>query len=371
MMEMKRVLYIGGFEMPDKNAAAQRVLSVAKVFRELGYEVVFYGITKGNDYEGEVDGFRYEAREYPLSTSEWVKYASGCGIFDYIKKVNPSHVILYNYPAVAQCKIIRYGRKHGIKVIGDITEWYDSQGLVKKIDTFLRMWWCNKRLDGIIAISKYLANYYSKQHTVLLPPLVDKDETKWACVNSEDNNKGCIELIYAGSPGNKDRLDFVIRGIEDLKENKFSLKIVGLTKEQFEKNYDCVVADEKMVNCHFYGRLPHQEVVKHLKQSDFQIFFRENTRVNNAGFPTKFVESISAGVPVITNRVSNVSDYVIDGENGFIVDDLTQENIVSVLTKVSLLDRREVNRIKKCCDDMMFDYRNFLEPIQEFLSVML
>ena len=85
---MQKVLYMGGFEMPDKNAAAQRVLSVAKVFRLLGYEVVFYGITKGNDFEGEVEGFKYEAREYPQSTSEWVKYALGRGVFDHIKKVN-------------------------------------------------------------------------------------------------------------------------------------------------------------------------------------------------------------------------------------------------------------------------------------------
>ena len=35
------VLYIGGFDLPDKNAAAHRVLNNGKVLRELGYEVVF------------------------------------------------------------------------------------------------------------------------------------------------------------------------------------------------------------------------------------------------------------------------------------------------------------------------------------------
>lgn len=38
---MKRVLYIGGFELPDKNAAAQRVLSIGKAYRLLGYDVLF------------------------------------------------------------------------------------------------------------------------------------------------------------------------------------------------------------------------------------------------------------------------------------------------------------------------------------------
>ena len=40
--EMKKtVLYIGGFQLPDKNAAALRVLGNAKILTELGYRVVF------------------------------------------------------------------------------------------------------------------------------------------------------------------------------------------------------------------------------------------------------------------------------------------------------------------------------------------
>lgn len=40
------ILYIGGFELPDKNAAAQRVVANAKALRDLNYNVVFIGITK-------------------------------------------------------------------------------------------------------------------------------------------------------------------------------------------------------------------------------------------------------------------------------------------------------------------------------------
>ncbi len=35
----KRILYIGDFELPDKNAAAQRDAGIAKGFRALGHEV--------------------------------------------------------------------------------------------------------------------------------------------------------------------------------------------------------------------------------------------------------------------------------------------------------------------------------------------
>lgn len=44
-MHKGTILYVGGFELPDKNAAAHRVLSNAKIFRELGYNVFFAELT--------------------------------------------------------------------------------------------------------------------------------------------------------------------------------------------------------------------------------------------------------------------------------------------------------------------------------------
>ena len=44
IMREEVILYIGGFQLPDKNAAALRVMSNAKAFRELGYTVVFINL---------------------------------------------------------------------------------------------------------------------------------------------------------------------------------------------------------------------------------------------------------------------------------------------------------------------------------------
>lgn len=60
-MHKGTILYVGGFELPDKNAAAHRVLSNAKIFRELGYNVVFCGVNreKVNTYNvvEDIEGF--------------------------------------------------------------------------------------------------------------------------------------------------------------------------------------------------------------------------------------------------------------------------------------------------------------------------
>ena len=45
-MPRRTILYVGGFELPDLNAAAQRVLANALILRDLGYRVGLVGVTR-------------------------------------------------------------------------------------------------------------------------------------------------------------------------------------------------------------------------------------------------------------------------------------------------------------------------------------
>lgn len=63
----------------------------------------------------------------------------------------------------------------------------------------------SKKLDGIIAISNYLKNYYqSCKNVVVIPPLVDFCEEKWS-VEAENLGEG-VNFIYSGQPGKKTKL---------------------------------------------------------------------------------------------------------------------------------------------------------------------
>ena len=68
---MKTVLYLGGFELPDKNAAAQRVVANAKLLREMGFEVSFIGISKDiKNALAVVDGFVSTPVPYPIGIKQ-------------------------------------------------------------------------------------------------------------------------------------------------------------------------------------------------------------------------------------------------------------------------------------------------------------
>lgn len=363
---MVKVLYLGGFEMPDKNAAAQRVLSIAKTLRYSGYDVVFYGITKSNDFDGVVDGFTYKAYPYPLGFRRWIKYAIGWNVISILKKIKPDYVFTYNYPVVAQERVRRWCSKFGIKVVGDITEWYHATNIIKWLDVILRMRYSNKHLDGIIVISRYLANYYRKQNVLELPPMIDRQESKWQ-QKIKNSDSSMIKLVYIGSPGiGKDRLDYIFEGILHANGERFVIDVVGITREQYLKIYNRPYIENIRVN--FHGRLSHIEAIRLLLAADFHVFFRNNTRVNNAGFPTKFVESIGAGIPVITNRISNVADYIIHGKNGFIIERPTRESIQYVLNEVANLTTIQINTIKGACDKELFDYHNYIDKLSIYMK---
>ena len=90
--------------------------------------------------------------------------------------------------------------------------------------------------------------------------------------------------------------------------------------------------------------------------------------MTTAGFPTKFVESISAGVPVLTNLTSNLSDYLRDGANGFVLQNENDNALRDSIDKVLSLSREEIDAIRASIDRSTFDYRRYVPKVSEFLS---
>lgn len=370
----KSVIYIGGFEMPDKNAAAQRVMANAMLLREMGFEVAFIGPTKDRaNAISEFNGFSFEYIDYPKGTLDWIKYITTFIKIDEILKYSPDYVVLYNFPSVASLKIIRACHKHNIKVVHDITEWEFAKGssirsIVQRVDIALRMRYCVKKMDGVIAISRYLYDYYKTHtNTILVPPTVDLSNPKFCRDRTLSASEGITKLVYAGSVGGfaaKDRLDFIIDAV-----NKFpnlQLDIVGMTKEQYQDTF----GDNSIINgnIRFHGRVSHAEAVKFVCEADFQMLIRENTLKNKAGFPTKFVESFSCCTPIIATITSNICDYLQEGVNGFLVTD--KRPLDKVLEDVSKMSTDEKLNMKKACKDFLgFDYRGYAEEFSKIFKL--
>lgn len=369
-----RILYVGGFELPDKNAAAHRVIANGKAMRELGHEVVFVGISKDascskNIMETKTTYFDFDcyAIPYPTSTFQWLKYITTNPFMKLVDEFKPEAIIVYNYPAVALRRLMTLCRKRHIKLIADVTEWYAPEGnilhkVIKWCDTEYRMRRLHKRLDGIIAISQYLTEYYKENKVITVPPLIDKTDAKWRH-NEARHIDDTLRFVYAGTPwggGAKDMLNKVIAFVDKINSPK-RLNIIGIRKDQYLGQGN----PEPPSFVTFKGRVNHATALKEVQEADFQIFIREINKVTKAGFPTKFVESLACGTPVITNRSSDLEDYMEEGIHGFWVED-DDTALIKTLESLNQIEKAELKR--RCIEDRRFDYRNYKEQFQYLLS---
>lgn len=375
---MKSILYVGGFELPDKNAAAQRVVANAYILQELGYKILLYGVDKNNerDHGYMTDCIEYCSRKYPISLLQWFFYLTSIKeIKKEIKKMpDIGYVVCYNFPAIALWRLKNYCKKRNISIVADVTEWYQGEGniiykLLKDIDTFIRMKIVHFKMDGIIAISKYLENYYKNRvNTIYIPPLVNKKDSKWNQNDINHDNENYLRLAYAGSPGkNKDKINKIVEFLYSSKRRNIELNIIGITENEFLNMYPEMtnILSQTLGKIKFHGRISHEKVLNILKEMDFSIFFREKNIVTMAGFPTKFVESISCGVPVITTRTSDLWMYLKDGYNGFWIDDNIEKSLEKILERYEI---ENLKGLKKNVDTEMFNFSNYIHEFSLLFS---
>jgi len=220
-MSKGTIIYIGGFELPDRNAAAHRVLANGKIMRELGYQVVFVGVDSARSAGTELLrhdflGFECWSVPYPVGVVAWLKYIMGLAtILKFLQKNRAAKVvgvICYNYPAVAQGRIKLLCQRTGTKIIADATEWYDASAgslihrVIKYVDTSLRMHIVHRLADGVITTSKFLTAFYGRRGkvTVELPTLFDADKFQSPPPRANNLRK---QFIYVGSPFDAGRVN--------------------------------------------------------------------------------------------------------------------------------------------------------------------
>ena len=87
----------------------------------------------------------------------------------------------------------------------------------------------------------------------------------------------------------------------------------------------------------------------------------ENNR-NNAGFPTKFAESFTCGVPIITTDVSDVGEYIRKSDKGSLLMDMTTQGISEAM--LYQID----NKLKSKSLDNTFHYESFIQPTANWLK---
>jgi len=396
---MKNLIYTGAFRFPDKDAASQRVLGIAKVLKQININTIFCGWENSPKKEDlDKDGlYRYEGFEYYSQNELDLKSKNifqkvyrflvlGSKTINWLKRnlknYEVEYVIIYNANSYFIYRMLLLSKKFKFKLICDCTEWQEGDHLpggkfgIVNWDNNVRMKLIYPKIKNIIVISSYLEMYLQKKgcNTIIVPPLIDFSQNKWK--NLSNNNKlqslsKTIKLIYAGNPGKKDILESIFEALAVINKDfiQIEFQVLGIEKELF--NSQIFSGSEEIPNyiiC--MGSVPQSEVPKYYQQCDFSILLRENKRYANAGFPTKLVESLASGTPIITNKTSDIQRYIINGENGFLLNDIKEQTLLKGFEKILSLSKYDISIMSESAKKsslQSFNTNSFSHLLEDYL----
>lgn len=385
------ICYIGAFRFPVFDAAAARVANNAKALRALGHKVRF--ISWGGKYLSSdlcADGiYRHDGFEYVITD----ELESEGGIVDKLhtvltrgrasKKIlagndiKPDLIIAYNADFRLSVWLLRFCKAHGVYLANDLTEWYEY----REIHAFewplyyLNMKFIQKLIKNKIVISSFLNERFSNSNNAVIPPLCDPADCKWKkAASGKITVFNGLTLIYAGRPARKDDLYKVINVVDKLASQGRPIRLIvlGTGREDYITKFRKYIRRRQLHrNIVFAGSVPQNEIPAFYKRADFMVLLRDPTRKNMAGFPTKVAESYTAGVPVVANATSDLGDFIVDGRNGFLLQDCSEEDLYNLIDgRMLMLSAAGINQMKDnaCKTRDQFDWRAYTGSFATFIN---
>lgn len=371
---------------PDGDAGAVRIGAFAKICQQIGLTPVVIGF-------GDNTGFRYREEE-------GIQYCSlrfrnrgiffrilgraffGVNAILYLKRLesNPIAGIMSDCEEEGLLNYLKhYASSRNIPMIYSSVEWYSpsefsrgERSISYKINDKLNRKIIDKSMS-VISISTYLEEYFKGKNitTLRIPAIIDVSGTKFA---SSFPNPQKIKIVYAGTPGTKDRLAELVEAFSELpaaEQACICIRIIGISKEQFEASFWDAHQPALPDALAFEGRQSRKYVLDAVADADFAFLLRPaDERYAKAGFPTKVAEALACGTAMLCNLTSDLGLYLHDEENSVVIADATAEACKSALQRILLLSPEKIQAMKKKARETAercFDWRNYVRDFEELV----
>lgn len=362
------VVFLTFDKLPDGDAGSIRYIHLSYLINECGYETILvgFGDTPYKQVVHDVHGAYVSLRKRRFNRlgkaiDHLFKEKT---LIDYAIKnySNASHFIIGS--AITQGGVKRlkdFSKSSGIKIIYSIMEWYSTNILPTKFSIVaylgskrnqLFMKKMKPEFGSVISISSHLHNYFTNKgiKSVRIPFVLEANRM----IKPETILHEKLSFIYAGRPGNKDNYQMIIKAFSLLEANelnKIELYLIGISIEDIKKSEigHLISKCPQMFNqIHAIKNIEHEEVALYYLKSDFSVLLRPPyERYAKAGFPTKVVESLFLGVPVISNLTSDLHMYLSEGINSLIVCDYSAESMCETIRKALVLSSSEIVDMKR------------------------
>ncbi len=293
-------------------------------------------------------------------------------------------VIGYSFHYFSMHGLIKYCKKKGILAVRDVVEWFGPEHFSggrlnpQYWDEEMNIHFSLPKSDGIVAISKFLADRFSSQgvKVIRIPAIIDPDEFTNKLSEQTGQHDDTFRLTYLSRSLTWRDTPFVLmHAVQKTLStgSKIFLNLIGLnieTKYVVKAKQYADNTPQLRNHVKFWGYVPEQKLFELLSNTNAFVLPRLDSQEAKSCFPTRLPEFLLTGKPVIASDVGDISEYLTDNKEAIIVKPDSVEALAEGITKlIRLPDHGKAigqagkKKCKKC-----FNYRTRCEEISNFLQ---
>jgi glycosyltransferase involved in cell wall biosynthesis len=351
---MSIVIFGDLFTFPEGNAATNRVYTYAKGFIEHGVSTCV--ICFGNEYfdynTDTAEGIQYyhpfgqTKRSKYIIIRQWLKlqkYFKTIALINKINSINKitainvwtnsieTHMFAVLLSFITQSKLLVECSEHPLRN-------FQGNGL-QKIGGHSKLFIESHLCDGILCISQYLVNFYRRHgiadnKLLLVPSTVDLSRFP------RDSAKP-VPFRYIGYFGSlsmkRDSINVLIKAFSQIaKKHKDIYLVLGgfCSDQEKEQLLQSITGNNLELSVKLLNYLSRQEILGYMQHADILVMMRSNDLEATASYPSKLTEYLATSKPVISVNVGEITDFLKDGENAFIIEPDNEDQLVDKLDYV-------------------------------------
>lgn len=119
----------------------------------------------------------------------------------------------------------------------------------------------------------------------------------------------------------------------------------GSESDAIAQKAEKLLGPKENIEYHFLGRIPNWQVLEYYSDHTVDLFI---TLSRYDGIPVSIMEAMSFGIPALATDVGGVSEIVINGKTGFLLDqEVEPKDVAEVIQKVAAMPEAEYNSMRQ------------------------
>lgn len=142
------------------------------------------------------------------------------------------------------------------------------------------------------------------------------------------------------------RVELIVRALAEITDLEIDWTHFGdgTEMEKLKQLSTQLIGDKENIAFHFQGRLPNWQVLEFYSNHTVDLFI---TLSKYDGIPVSIMEAMSFGIPALATDVGGVSEIVINGKTGFLLDqEIDPKDVAEVIENVASMDQVQCNAMR-------------------------